>query len=415
MMRMRRLQVLALAAAAALGLSGCGFTGLYGAPLPGGADLGDHPYSLTMYFSDVLDLVPQSSVKINDVAVGKVDTIALTNCRTAPGAPQQWCARVKVEVNGSVHLAQNATAEVKQTSLLGEKYVSLQQPTGPKTTDAAGHVLLLKSGDTIKYRDTSSAPEVETVLGSLSLLLNDGGLQQIQTIASELNKALKGNEPDVRDLLGQLNTFVGTLDKQKDTITTALTQINTLAATLNKQKQILTNALDTYPQALQVLAGERKQLVTLLTSLSHLGRTVKSTLNASVREVGDDAQNVQAALVRSLVRLDPSVQALTKAGAALPNSLKIGLTFPFPLGQSRQFLQGDYANLALSLDLDLNNELCNNLNALGKSASALGSLCASLIGQGGSSTKLATSSASSSPAGTADSGPALQPAVITGR
>ena len=67
------------------------------------------------------------------------------------------------------------------------------------------------------------------MLGALSLLLNQGGLQQIQVIARELNSALKGNEAPIRDLLNQLNTFVGTLDNQKSTITTALDNINTLA------------------------------------------------------------------------------------------------------------------------------------------------------------------------------------------
>ena len=37
-----------------------------------------------------------------------------------------------------------------------------------------------------------------------------------------LNKALKGNEAAVRDLLTQLNGFVGGLDKQKDAIMGAI-------------------------------------------------------------------------------------------------------------------------------------------------------------------------------------------------
>ena len=62
-------------------VSGCGFTGLYGAPLPGGADLGDHPYKVTIYFANVLDLVPQSMVKVNDVPVGRVDKVELEQGR----------------------------------------------------------------------------------------------------------------------------------------------------------------------------------------------------------------------------------------------------------------------------------------------------------------------------------------------
>ena len=68
----------AVLAAAALTLSGCGFKGLYTAPLPGGADIGDNPYTVYAYFENVLDLVPQSSVKVNDVTVGKVTEISLS-------------------------------------------------------------------------------------------------------------------------------------------------------------------------------------------------------------------------------------------------------------------------------------------------------------------------------------------------
>ena len=73
----------------------------------------------------MLDLVPQSAVKVNDVAVGKVTSIALDG----------WHAKVTIEVNDSVNLPANARAEVKQTSLLGEKYVNLMQPlTAPAPT-----------------------------------------------------------------------------------------------------------------------------------------------------------------------------------------------------------------------------------------------------------------------------------------
>lgn len=65
-----------VAAVAVVGLtSGCG--GLRGVDLPGGADLGDHPYAVTIELADVVDLVPQSLVKVADVPVGAVSAIAV--------------------------------------------------------------------------------------------------------------------------------------------------------------------------------------------------------------------------------------------------------------------------------------------------------------------------------------------------
>ena len=55
-------------------LSGCDFD-VYKLPLPGGADVGKDPITVTVMFSDVLDLVPKSTVKVNDVNVGQVTEI----------------------------------------------------------------------------------------------------------------------------------------------------------------------------------------------------------------------------------------------------------------------------------------------------------------------------------------------------
>ncbi|MGI8678055.1 MAG: MCE family protein [Jatrophihabitans sp.] len=328
---MRTKLLVAALGAAAVTLSGCGFQGLYSLPLPGGADLGNKPFTLTAYFDDALDLVPNSSVRVNDVAVGKVTQIGLSG----------WQAKVTIQINNSVRLPENATAEIAQTSLLGEKYVSLDLPVGAASGQS------LRQGSVIKIDHTRSAAEVEQVLGALSLLLNEGGLRQIKVIGDELVSATHGREPQVRDLLGQLNTFVGTLDHQKDDITTALVSIDKLAGTLNRQKQVLLDALDTFPAALRVLSQERTKLVTLLTSLDHLGVVATGVINAT-----------QQNLVSGLKALNPALTQLQAAGDSFPKALKIIGTFPFPLGVTRQLVKGDYANLDVYLDLNLATTLC---------------------------------------------------------
>lgn len=348
-MRPRAIAALAGLVAAALTLSGCGFSGLYGAQLPGGANLGSHPYSVTAYFTDVLDLVPQSAVKVNDVPVGKVESVALSSANDNSGrrSTNGWTAKVTIEVNGDVQLPANARAVIKQTSLLGEKYVDLEQPLGtPSTARLAG-------GDTIPITSTSSAPETEEVLGALSLLLNGGGLQQIRIITTELNKALSGHEGAVRDLVGRLNTFVGTLDTQKAQIISALGSVDRLAATLNQNKQKIVAALDTFPLALEILKNDRAKLTQLLVSLSNLG-------GVASRVITQTQQN----LVASLKSLSPAVEQLTASGSNLVDSLKIAGTFPFPIGPTTTALKGGYANLHLFLDLNLTNELCGLNKAL---------------------------------------------------
>ena len=74
------------------------------------------------------------------------------------------------------------------------------------------------------------------MLGALSLLLNGGGVAQLKIITTELNKATHGNEAAIRDLVGQLDTFVGGLDAQKSQIVTALDAVDRLSARLAAQR-----------------------------------------------------------------------------------------------------------------------------------------------------------------------------------
>ena len=195
--------------ACALVLSGCS---IYDAPLPGGPNTGKNPIKVTVMFRDVLDLVPQSTVKVNDVSVGKVSKVTLKG----------YVAKVTIELPHNVDLPDNATALIRQTSLLGEKFVDLEQPRNPSSNK-------LSNGDVIGLDRTGRNPEVEEVLGALALLLNGGGVGQLKTIAAELNNAFGGRESEVRSVLDQIRIFTGTLDDNKASIVAALENTNRLA------------------------------------------------------------------------------------------------------------------------------------------------------------------------------------------
>ena len=327
-------RVLAVATAAAVLLtSGCGVLsdGLRGVDLPGGASLGDNPYRLTIEFTDVVDLVPQSLVKVADVPVGTVSDI-----RVGP----DWTAEVTVLVNGDVALPPDAEARVRTTSLLGEKFVELLAPQNAATGRIA-------DGATIPLLRTSRAAEVEEVLGALSLLLNGGGIAQIRTIASELNQALEGNEPEIRALLDDLDALVGALDDHKSEITRAIDEINRLAGTLRDRRGQIETALEDLPPGLRELENQRAKLVDMLQALDRLSGVATDVVNRS----RDDT-------VADLQLLQPILANLADAGPDLAGSLSLLPTFPFSDG-TVDALAGDYTNLYVKADLDLGHILEN--------------------------------------------------------
>ena len=305
------------------GCSSGGFNGIYSVPLPGGASLGSHPYRVTAQFADVGDLVPQSAVMVNDVAVGRVTRIFLP--------PRSWTANVTMLVNGNVHLPANAIAEIAQSSLLGEQYVALAAPPG-----AASASRLLNNAVIPVSRTTANAT-VEEVLGALSLLLNGGGINQLHTITTQLDAALTGNAPQIRSLLVQLHTLLVNLNAHRDEIKTALDGLDTLSATLAARDRQIGHVLDDLTPGLKVLADQRAQLVAMLNSLHRLTGVAVSTINAS-----------QANLVSDLRGLEPTLRKLADAGQNLPLALQVLLTYPFT-NQVLKDVKGDYLNAYLSI------------------------------------------------------------------
>ncbi|RZS29434.1 phospholipid/cholesterol/gamma-HCH transport system substrate-binding protein [Herbihabitans rhizosphaerae] len=313
-------KIIAAVALVAAGATGCG--GLYEVPLPGGADLGDRPYRITVQFRDVLDLVPQSGVKINDVAIGRVETIEL--------ASDGRLANAHLVLNGSARLPGNAVARLRQSSVLGEKFIELDSPG-----DAASGSLA--DGATIPVGRTNRNPEIEEVFGALSMLLNGGGVGQLQQINRELNAALGGNEKEIKSVLANLRTFVGGLDEHRGEIVRALQGMDKLAASLGGRKDAIGNLIDNLGPGVKVLADQRVAFTTMLQSLNKLSTVAVDT----IRRSKDD-------LVADLRAMEPILRKLLESGDRLPKAMELLLTFPFP-DSALDAIKGDYLNAYLRL------------------------------------------------------------------
>ena len=338
---MTRTLVRAAALGAALVLvSGCGFRGAYSLSLPGGADLGEDPYTVQVEFLDVLDLVQQSGVRVADVPVGRVEKIELG---------EDWTARVTITVNGDVDLPANAVAAIQQSSLLGEKFVELAPPGNQEPEGS------LREETVIPLERTNRNVEVEELLGAMSLVLNGGGLAQLQTINRELGEALEGRESAIKATLDNLDTFIGGLDQQKEEINRALDSADALAATLAARTATIENALDTIGPGLDVLTEQRGLLVSMLEGLARLGEV-------GTRVIEQSAENT----VEDLKLLQPILTQLAAAGPDLADSLPLLVTYPFPDSSLtalnyREAQTGGYAlftNMTATLNFDLTELLC---------------------------------------------------------
>lgn len=326
----RRGGTVLLAALAVTMLSGCAalrdFKGANSFPLPGTVGGGPGSYTVQVQMPDVQNLKQNSRVRVNDVTVGNVTKIER----------QGWHALVTMTLKGDVDLPANATATLGQTSLLGSLHIELTPPT---QVPAKGK---LKNGSLIPLSSADAYPSTEQTLAAVSILLNGGGVGQIQDITSALSTAFTGREQDVKSLIGQLDKFIGYLNDQKDDIIAATDSLNNLAGQFADQKPVIDKALKTIPNALAVLKDERENLTEALSQVGKLGALAADSVNQT-----------KTNLVKELNDIGPVLQSLADAGPALTRSLDEFATFPFPKSTLTKWLRGDSGNLTGIVDLTL--------------------------------------------------------------
>ncbi|MGB6052514.1 MAG: MCE family protein [Rhodococcus sp. (in: high G+C Gram-positive bacteria)] len=320
----RRVCTAAIAVCVTLTLAGCQWDGLESLPLPGTEGRGEDAYRVQIQMPNVTTLSQNSPVMVDDVTIGTVDSITVQN----------WHALVTVSLNGDVELPENVTAKIGQTSLLGSQHLALVAPVR-----AEGR---LSDGDVIPIERAGAYPTTEQTLSSLSVVLNGGGLAQIQDITTELNSAIGGREDSIRDLLPRLDELVTGLDAQRQDIIDAMSGIDRLAVNVQNQNATLTRALNEVPPALDVLTAQRPNITGAFTSLGRLSDVVSRLVENS----GQD-------LHTNIASLTPVLRALADSGNALTDVLSVLLTYPFPQEGINNVMRGDYANLAMTIDMSL--------------------------------------------------------------
>ncbi len=308
------------------GLPGCQWRGLNSLAMPGteGGDTGS--FEIHAQLPDVANIQQNSRVRVGDVNVGTVTNIER----------QGWHALITMRLNGDVDLPANAAATVGQTSLLGALHIELAPPTGiaPQGKLHDGSLIPLSAGGTY--------PSTEQTLAALSLLLNGGGVGQIQDITTAFATAFAGRENDLRSLIEQIDQFVGHLDAQTDDIIAATNSFNNLVGQFAEQKPVLDKALQTIPDALTVLKDSRSDLAEALDQFGQFSALTADSVNQS-----------KANLVKELKDIGPVLESLANAGPALTRSLDFLSVFPWTKPTLTNWVRGDYANLTAIVDLTL--------------------------------------------------------------
>lgn len=359
-------------------LSGCGLT-MGDLPIPGTGVSGD-TMQVQADFRDALNLAHGAPVKVNGVDAGKVDSISEKN----------FTAEVTLTIRKDAELHQGATARLRYTTPLGELFVDVKNPTNGA---------LLSDGAKLSLKDTNTAPTVEDALSEASLLINGGGLAQLQTVTEELNTALNGHEGDYRALLSKARTFLTQANATTGSVDQVLSSLNSLSKTLNARKGTINRAVRQIRPAAHVLRQQTPAFTKLLKALDRFAGAANTTVNAT-----------RGQLLRMLKEVEPVLGEFAKNKGRWRSSL---ISLIAAAKATDALVPNDYANIHLNLHLDginaggLLSGVANLLNSLGLGSllnstgtGLLGGLLSGLTGTASHTASSGSTKGSKGPGGT---------------
>lgn len=248
----RRLVGAGLALTATLTMSGCGpdFGDL---PLPG-TDVPGDTMEIDATFDEALNLATGATVKVNGISVGKVQEVTT----------EDFKAEVVMKVEKDSHIRQGATARLRYTTPLGELFVDVTNPV-----DGA----LLQDNAHLGTDVTDTAPTVEDSLASASLLINGGGLSQLEQVTTELNTAIGGREETIKETFRQINTFLRNANASTANFDRTLQALNRVSAVLAQREETINRAVSDFRPAVKVLRENTDEFVTMTKALVRFAGT----------------------------------------------------------------------------------------------------------------------------------------------
>lgn len=249
MTRARRL-LLALVAGS-VALAGCSLPGRVAGPV-----------EVTVEFDDVNDLVVNHAVQVADVRVGSVSRIELTD--------DLRHARITMHIQEGLDLPADSVAVLRQTSLLGEKFIEIRprRDDDPCPGDPASGALV----DGTDLRCSIQAPELESVTEEAVQVLGAVITEDLETLIEAGSVGFGGRATELRSIIEDLSSVSATLAGQTTNIVSIIDGLDAAAGTLAAGSADLDALLVNLADATTLLSSNREQAISTLEALTRLAR-----------------------------------------------------------------------------------------------------------------------------------------------
>jgi virulence factor Mce-like protein len=195
-------------------LSACNAISVNSLPQPGKSF--SDGYDVVLQFASVLNLPDQAKVVMGGTEIGRVTKVEATSSGVD----------VTAQLARGVVVPSDVTAALEQATILGDIYVSLDQP------DPASAAPPLKPGGIVPVQQTLSPPQLEDTLAHLADFVASGSIQRLQNTITGVNR-VSPPQPQLRKLATQVTADLRDLSDNIDTVDTLLTGVSQTGQALN--------------------------------------------------------------------------------------------------------------------------------------------------------------------------------------
>ncbi len=234
-----------------------------------------HDYSAV--FADASRLETGQSVRVAGMRVGTVGSVKLQPDKTVV---------VTFDADPSVRMTTGTRAAVRYLNLVGDRYLELID--GPEGTP-------LPPGSQIPTERTSSALDLDLLLGGLKPVIRGLNPQDVNALSASLIQVFQGQGGTLQSLLSNTSGFTTALAEHNQTIAALIDNLQTLLATLSKEGDKFSGTVDRLEKLVTELAAEKDPIGTAIESLNNG--------TASVADLLTDARPPLAGSVDELSRL----------------------------------------------------------------------------------------------------------------
>jgi phospholipid/cholesterol/gamma-HCH transport system substrate-binding protein len=208
-----------------------------------GPGVGD-TYAYSARFTDTTGLAPGDSVRIAGVKVGQVDSVEVVDRRLA---------QVRFSVQRDRRLPASVTATIKYLNLVGQRYVDLEQGTGP-----VGRTL--RPGDTIPLERTAPALDLTRLFNGFQPLFEGLAPKDVNQLAGEIVQVLQGEGGTVDGLIGNIGSLTTTLAAKDQVIGQVIDNLNAVLTTVNSRQAGLNDLITSLQQLVTGFAADREPI-----------------------------------------------------------------------------------------------------------------------------------------------------------